>query len=90
MLDDGEIDVEATLLSRQERDYFNFMLNKKEFSNGFDLRNKFIHGTFYGTAEELQKAYVEILKILVMIVVKINEEFCLRFPENEQHERTEI
>lgn len=90
LLDDGEIDVEATLLSRQERDYFNFMLNKKEFSNGFDLRNKFIHGTFYGTAEELQKAYVEILKILVMIVVKINEEFCLKFPEENQLERNEI
>lgn len=82
MLQDGEIEDEATLVSCQERDYFNFMLNKKEFSNGFDLRNKFIHGTFYGTAEELQQAYVEILKILIMIVVKINEEFCLKFPEH--------
>ena len=83
MLQDGEIEDEATLVSRQERDYFNFMLNKKEFSNGFDLRNKFIHGTFYGTAEELQQAYVEILKILIMIVVKINEEFCLKFPKKD-------
>ncbi len=83
MLQDGEIEVEATLVSRQERDYFNFMLNKKEFSNGFDLRNKFIHGTFYGAAEELQQAYVEILKILIMIVVKINEEFCLKFPKKD-------
>lgn len=89
LLDADEIDVEATLISRQERDYFNFMLNKKEFSNGFDLRNKFIHGTFYGTAEELQKAYVEILKILVMIVVKINEEFCLKFPKEGLLERNE-
>lgn len=82
LLDDGEIDVENTLFSRQERDYFNFMLNKKEFSNGFELRNKFIHGSFYGSNEELRKAYIEILKIFTMIVVKINEEFCLKFPEH--------
>ena len=78
-----EIDVGDTLFSRQEINYFNFVMNKKEFSNGMDLRNAFLHGSFRGTEQDLQHAYIEALKILIMIVVKVNEEFCLKFPEKE-------
>ena len=78
-----EIDVDDTLFSRQEINYFNFVMNKKEFSNGMDLRNTFLHGSFRGTEQDLQHAYIEALKILIMIVVKANEEFCLKFPEKE-------
>lgn len=76
-----EIDISDTLFSRQEINYFNFVMNKKEFSNGMDLRNAFLHGSFRGTEQNLQHAYIETLKILIMIVVKANEEFCLKFPE---------
>lgn len=78
-----EVEVESAVFSRQERDYYNYVLNKKEFSNSLDLRNAFLHGSFYGTDEELQQAYIETLKIFIMIVVKVNEEFCLKFPEKE-------
>lgn len=78
-----EVKVESAVFSRQERDYYNYVLNKKEFSNSLDLRNAFLHGSFYGTDEELQQAYIETLKIFIMIVVKANEEFCLKFPEKE-------
>ena len=78
-----EVEVESAVFSRQERDYYNYVLNKKEFSNSLDLRNAFLHGSFYGTDEELQQAYIETLKIFIMIVVKANEEFCLKFPEKE-------
>ena len=73
-----EIDVGDTLFSRQEISYFNFVLNKKEFSNGMDLRNAFLHGSFCGTEQDFQHAYIEVLKILIMIVFKANEEFCLK------------
>lgn len=78
-----EVKVESTVFSRQERDYYNYVLNKKEFSNSLDLRNAFLHGSFYGTDKELQQAYIETLKIFIMIVVKANEEFCFKFPEKE-------
>ncbi len=78
-----DVEVESAVFSRQERDYYNYVLNKKEFSNSLDLRNAFLHGSFYGTDEELQQAYIETLKIFIMIVVKANEEFCLKFPEKE-------
>ena len=79
-----EIDVGDTLFSRQEISYFNFVMNKKEFSNGMDLRNAFLHGSFRGTEQDSQHAYIEALKILIMIIFKANEEFCLKFPEIKQ------
>lgn len=79
LVEKEEVEVESTVFSRQERDYYNFVLNKKEFSNSLDLRNAFLHGSFYGTDEELQQAYIETLKVFIMIVVKVNEEFCLKY-----------
>ena len=58
--------------------YLNYMLNKSEYSNGVDLRNKYSHDTC-SLKEEVQiQDYIELLKIMVLIIIKINEEFCLR------------
>lgn len=78
MVASGEIKYEASLFSKPEQSYMNFVLNKAEFSNGCDLRNKYIHGTHSLREEDHQKDYIELLKIMVLIVIKINEEFCLR------------
>lgn len=40
-----EICYESTLFSKPEQDYLNYILNRSEFSNGLDLRNKYIHDT---------------------------------------------
>lgn len=77
MVDTDEIQYEASLFSKPEQAYINFILNKAEFSNGRDLRNKYIHGTHSLREEDHQKDYIELLKIMVLIVIKINEEFCL-------------
>ncbi len=66
-------------LSSLESDYFNYYLNKADFSNGFDLRNKYLHGTQRkkGSDDELHKMnYYKLLMLYVIIVIKINEEFC--------------
>ena len=73
----GELIEENTLLSRPESKYFDYMLNKSDFSDGLDLRNKYIHDT--GSLDEktqLQDYYI-LLKLLVILVIKINEDFCL-------------
>ena len=45
----GDLQYENTLFSRPEQDYLNYMLNKSEFSNGLDLRNKYTgKGIAYG------------------------------------------
>lgn len=69
------------LLSNQESDYYNYYLNKSDFANGFDLRNKYLHGTQRkkGSDDELHKMnYYTLLMLYVIIVIKINEEFCER------------
>ena len=77
MRDSEEIQYMASLFSKPEQSYINYILNKAEFSNGHDLRNKYIHGTHSLRAEDHKTDYVELLKIMVLIVIKINEELCL-------------
>ncbi len=78
MKDSGEIKYEASLFSKPEQAYINYILNKAEFSNGHDLRNKYIHGTHSLQPQDHKSDYIELLKIMVLIVIKINEEFCNR------------
>ncbi len=81
MITDGDLRCESSLLSEPEQDYLNYMLNKAKFSNGHDLRNKYIHSSYPLEEDKQQKDYTEMLKIMALIIIKINEEFCLSFPE---------
>ncbi len=73
-----EICYESTLFSKPEQDYLNYILNRSEFSNGLDLRNKYIHDTCPLDENIQLQDYMELLKIMVLIMIKINEEFCLK------------
>ena len=77
------IEYEETLFSRPEQDYFNYLLNKSEFSNGLDLRNRYIHGTQSSDEKVHAEDYYTFLRILILIIIKINEEFCLRMEADE-------
>ena len=78
-----ELQVESKLFTKQEQDYLDYMLNVQQFTNGPELRNKYVHGTFSLRPEMHKSDYIELLKIMVLIIIKINEEFCLTYPENE-------
>lgn len=65
-----------TLLSKKESEYLNYYLNSK-FSNGLELRNKYAHGTYPLNEEQYFMDYFKFLEILILIIIKINEEFCL-------------
>ncbi len=73
----GELIEENTLLSRPESRYFDFYLNKTDFSDGLDLRNKYIHDT--GSLDEKTQThdYYTLLKLMIILIIKINEDFCL-------------
>ena len=43
-----------------------------------DLRNKYIHDTCPLDENIQLQDYMELLKIMVLIMIKINEEFCLK------------
>lgn len=76
-----KLSIEDSLFSKPEQDYLNFMLNKSEFSDGNDLRNKYIHSTYPREEETQMRDYIDFLKIMILIIVKINEEFCLKSDE---------
>lgn len=73
----GLIEYSSSLFSKPEQDYFNYLFNKAEFSNGLDLRNRYVHGTQASDEKEQEQDYFTFLRVLVLIVIKINDEFCL-------------
>lgn len=74
----GNLRLADSLFTEPEQDYLNYELNKSSYSNGLDLRNKYAHST-YPVDEKIQVMdYMVLLKIMILVVTKINEEFCLR------------
>lgn len=74
LIDEGLLNYENTLFSRQEKSYINFYLNKKEFTNGLDLRNKYLHGTNSFSEDQNAEDYFRLLKIIVVTLLKIEDD----------------
>ena len=69
----------STLFSKQEQDYFNFYLNQRSFNNTYDLRNKYLHGNKLKDDNENThyNTYMLFLKLIILIIIKINDELCI-------------
>lgn len=69
----------SSLLTEAEGKYFNYYLNKVDFSNGPELRNKYLHGSQAdGEGEDAHfHAYITVLRLIVALVIKLNDDFCL-------------
>ena len=78
LLEAGDLRYENTLFSKTEQDYLNYILNKAEFSNGLDLRNRYSHDTCSLNEKIQEQDYLELQKIMILIIIKINEEFCAK------------
>lgn len=83
MITEGILISENSLLSKPETDFFNYVLNDSEFDNALALRNKYSHGSVVDNNFE---DYLYILIILMVYVIKINEELTL----NESIQRNRI
>lgn len=75
MIEEGLLIYENTLFSKPEANYLNYILNDSEFDNALGLRNKYLHGSI---VEENENNYLYILIILVVYVIKINEELTIK------------
>ena len=76
----GILKFESTLLSTAESEYFNYYLNKASFVNGFDLRNKYIHGcqpNGKDTEKIHESNYYLFLKLLILLIIKINDDLSI-------------
>lgn len=72
----GDLRYESTLFSVPEQKYLNFILNNAEFGNSLGIRNRYIHDTCPLDEDTEFHHYCELLKIMVLIIIKINAEFC--------------
>lgn len=79
MASENIIFFESSLFSKPEQAYFNYFLNKSEFTNGLDLRNSYLHGT-QANPEEIHKheyTYFSYLKLLVLAILKIDDDLSI-------------
>lgn len=69
----------SSLLTEAEAQYFNYFLNKVDFSNGPELRNKYLHGSQADAEGEDAHfhAYVTALRLMIALVIKVNDDLCL-------------
>ncbi len=79
-IENGDVVSEQTLFTNQEQAFIDYMLNVQKYDNGPELRNKYAHGIFPADEKKQEQDYMELLRIMVLIVIKINEEFCILNP----------
>lgn len=72
------VDFESSLFSKNEQDYIDYYLNKSKFTNGHDIRNRYLHGTNANDEKQYETDYHRILKLFVIIVIKINDDLCIK------------
>lgn len=68
---------ETTLFSKEEVKYLNFYLNQKIYTNGYDLRNKYSHGTNTQSEDKHKSDYYLILKIIILTLLKIEDDIII-------------
>jgi hypothetical protein len=87
LLKEGVIIERSSLFSDPETNYLNYLLNRSEYSNGLELRNKYAHGiqqVITDDNEHMQNYYI-LLQVFVLLAIKINDDFLLneRLKEKE-------
>lgn len=85
MIAEGTLRVESSLFSEPEAEYLDYHLNQRRFINSLDLRNIYAHGSYSATEESEQQHeinYFQMLKIIVFMVLKINDELCQKNEQN--------
>jgi hypothetical protein len=80
MVNKGWLVRKSTLLTDSEASYFNYFLNQQEFSDGYDLRNKYLHGSQADKDDENAhyKTYVITLELMVSLMIKMRSDFLVK------------
>lgn len=82
MVNKGWLMKEGSLLTRPEAKYFSYYLNQKEFSNGHDLRNIYMHAAMSKDdkldEEKHYKTYIIVLRFLIALIIKIDDDFSAK------------
>lgn len=79
LIDKKILKQKSSLFSDNEVNYLNYLLNRAEYDNGLEIRNSYIHGNQHVIEDESkhEQNYYRILIIMVLLAIKINDDFCL-------------
>ena len=80
LLNQNHLIYDNKLFSKMEQDYFNFYMNSR-FSNGYNLRNRYIHSRSSVSEDKNIEDYYKMLKLMIFIVIKINDDLILNHGE---------
>jgi hypothetical protein len=80
MVAEGWLERRSTLLTTYEADYINYFLNQSGPTGGPDLRNRYLHGSQADGDDNAVHlhTYLIALRLLIALVIKLNDDFCLR------------
>ena len=73
----GWIEYSSSLLHIKEVNYFNYWLNKKNFSNGYDLRNRYMHGVQTMEENDIESDYRIAKMLFILLLLKIIDDLEL-------------
>lgn len=73
----GWLEYSSSLLHIKEANYFNYWLNKKDFSNGYDLRNRYMHGVQTLEENGIESDYRIAKMLFIFLLLKIIDDLEL-------------
>ncbi|WEA01816.1 hypothetical protein [Mucilaginibacter sp. SJ] len=74
MISNGFLLTSDSLFTKEEVSYINYYLNKKEFTNGKDLRNKYLHGSNNRDSAKQEMDYLYFLRTTILILLKLKDD----------------
>ncbi|WP_342648239.1 hypothetical protein [Mucilaginibacter sp. CSA2-8R] len=77
LIAEGLLRTSDKLLTSEEVNYFNFYLNKREYTNGKDLRNKYLHGSNIRDEHQQRADYHYFLRTFILILLKLRDDVTL-------------
>ena len=80
LIDNNSFLVSESLLNNNEQMYFDYILKKNLFTDGLNLRNKYLHGMSFQDSKQNKIDYLCLLSTMILLTFKIDEEFKHYFP----------
>ncbi|QQL50272.1 hypothetical protein [Mucilaginibacter ginkgonis] len=77
LIAEGLLTTSDQLFTIDETSYLNYYLNKKEFTNGKDLRNKYLHGSNIKDEKQQEIDYLYFLRTFIVILLKLKDDLIL-------------
>lgn len=77
LIKNGDISTDYKLLSKPEYQYFDYLLNNSEFSDGKAIRNRYIHDSIVPDNNTMNADYITLLKVMILLIIKINDDCCI-------------